>query len=98
MLLHHNLSSASVKLSRSVCFFTCAAGADEQSFPPSATSADAESTGKRWSQMGKGGRRECREGRRVGSELGSGQVHGVGFEVGLALGFFVGADDGDGDG
>ena len=51
-LLHHNLSSAaSVKLSRSVCFFTCAAGADEQSFPLAPTSADAESTGKREAGM-----------------------------------------------
>ena len=52
VLLHHNLSYGWVKLSRSVCFFTCAAGPDEQSFPPS--------------RLGRG-RRECREGRRVGS-------------------------------
>ena len=52
VLLHHNLSSAaSVKLSRSVCFFTCAPGADEQSFPLAPTSADAESTGKREVRM-----------------------------------------------
>ena len=49
VLLHHNLSSARVKLSRSVCFFTSVMS---NRFPSSqAPSTDAESTGKRESGM-----------------------------------------------